>query len=354
MSKARKSTFWKVYRIILLVLLLIVIGVWILLWLFLNSYEKSQPDNVVNDIIKLFEKGDAKSLSKYVKLENKNINNTESIIPIINNNIRDGKYSYYVDTTNSTNKKMVYTINKNKQKFVKLTLSLDKRRRIFNGKIWKPSNIDKLIGEPSDITVSVPIDATETTINGYKLSDNELTINEFYPDELLPLKDYNVLTPLKKYTVKGIYGEPNIEVTYNNKVVNIISDNQDYIYPYELDQALLDSLRPTIEEFVKTYTRYAEDETGIASVNPYLISNSKASEFIKSALFYKGWVGNHTPTQFSEIELSGMQKYSDNAFKVVATYSYNFNASGNRKYDGKLTMYWVNQNGKWLLGNLNL
>ena len=343
-----KSKFWKIYRASMLVLAVLAITVWAILWLFLDSYEKSQPANVADDVITWVEEKNVNRLLRYVKVDNKDANPEETLKAILKTRIASGKFEYRYDSVNSTDDKPVYVITKDKKDFAKINLYLSHRRGIFNSKVWLIKSIDGLLGDEHDISIVVPSNVEEVQINGLILNDKYIKDKDSYPSDLANVVKYVDLPAMYRYEVKGVYGEPFIQVIVKGNKAILSSEEYEYVYPYYENEELFNATKKRLNDFIVNYTRYVECERGFGAVSPYLLYGSKAYSFLSVIQKTNIWVANHTASKFSDISYSNMKVYSDSAFSIEAKYTFEFKTgSGKRTYDSKLTLYLVKKNGTW-------
>ena len=57
-----KSKFWKIYAIVTGIAAIAVIAVFIVLWTFLASYEKAQPEHAAEDVVTMFKNLDVEGI----------------------------------------------------------------------------------------------------------------------------------------------------------------------------------------------------------------------------------------------------------------------------------------------------
>ena len=350
----QKSKFWRFYRIGMLVLLAITLVVWTILWLFLDSYEKSQPANVIDDVISWVEDKNVNRLLKYVKVDNKEANPEEALKATLKTRIAGGKFDYRYDTVNGTEDKPVYVITKDKKDFGRVELYLSHRRGLFNAKVWLIKKIDGFLGDPQDVSIVVPANVEEVKINELLLKEKDIKDKNSYPSDLANMAKYADLPAMYRYEVKGVYGEPFIQVIVKGNRALLSSEDYEYVYPYYENEEIFNSVKKRMNDFIINYTRYVECERGFGVVSPYLLYGSKAYSFLSVIQKTNIWVANHTASKFSNIEYDNMKTYSDNAFSIEARYTFEFKtASGKRTFNSKLTLYLVKKNGTWYVVDMN-
>ena len=343
----KKNYFWNIYKIIFTILLVLVICTWILLWIFLTSYEAGRPTHLADEVVSMYQKKNVNRISKYVDLKDNAFNNKktlkESIKKTINKDIKytkkAGKY---------TDKKPVYSIISNNKEIGVLTLKAKSRKGLFGIKRWQIDNINPLL-ETKTIIINAP-DDVNVTVNGRLLDNKSLDNENYLTEDLIFISNYKEIKPFLSYKIDDMYDSFEIELSsgeFNN------NDNV-YTYVYPEDKELLSSLQDNLIDFCYNYTRYVLKETTFASISKYVMNGTDTFTFLRGIASTNIWSGNHTPVEFSDIEFNNMEKYNDDVFKVDVKYTYKFTSSiGEQVSDANLTLYLINNNGNWQIIKLN-
>ncbi len=342
--------FWKIYKIYIIVFSVIIISLFVTLWLFLSSFEKSEPTNLVMDVIDNFENKKINKIKKYIEIKNEDINKKEIIDELILEKINKNDFSY--EKINSSEQVLKYSINGDNYKIATIVLKLNDKKGMFNLKRWDVLRIDDLLPEARTINIISP-KGYEIYLYDELLKDDYLTEDNYLTKELTNIKKYTEVDSLNKYTVEGIYKEPNIKSIFNNKEVEIIKKEDNYFVKFASNENILNEQSNYIKNFCTNYTRYVINEQGFNSISSYVISSSNAYKFLRSIANSNQWMGNHTKAVFSDINLTNMQMYNENAFSVEANYNYSYKVlNKEQKYETNLTIYMVKQNNEWKIADL--
>lgn len=343
--------FWKIYKIYVITFAIIISGLFITLWLFLASFEKSEPTNVVMNVIGYFESQKINKIKKYIKIKNEEINTKEIIDEVILEKINKKNFSYEKVSSNNEHE-LKYTINADDSKIATIVLKLNDKKGLFNLNRWDVLRIDDLLPEERTINIIAP-KGYDIYLYDTLLQSSYLTDANYLTPELINIKKYAEVDSLNKYTIEGIYEEPNIKSLFNNQEIEVIKKDDDYFVKFASNENILNEQSEYIKKFCINYTRYVINEQSFNSISSYVISSSNAYKFLKSITNSNKWMGNHTKAEFSEINLKNMQMYNENAFSIDVNYSYSYKVMNkDKKYDTNLTLYLVKQNNEWKIADL--
>lgn len=344
--------FWKIYKIFVVAFLTFTLCLFVTLWLFLSSFEASEPTNLVADVVSFFENNNTKKIKKYLSYK-ESIFNTEKIIDELINTKLNKKEYHYEKTPKDNDKELKYLIKSGTEKIATVTLTLNQKKGMFNLNRWDISSITDLLGEEKTIDVIAPKNY-DIYLNDVLIPTTYLKDENYLTSELTNINKYIKVSPLNKYIIKGLYNEPILKSIVDDKNIEIIQKENTYFVKFKGNNKLQEELKEYIENFCKNYTRYVVNEQGFGTISSYVIPSSKAYTFLRDVAGSNNWMGNHTPTEFTELIFENMQMYNDEAFSIDVKYTYSYKVLGKEKnFDALLTLYMVKQNNKWLIADLN-
>lgn len=347
----KKSKFWKIYKIMILVMLILSIVVWGILWCFLDSYEKSTPEKLIDKVLYMFNSKDTNSLSKYIKIPNEDIYDSKDISNILKDEL-NSKYTYRKKNGSSEKNPKYSIIDKERKEIAIISLNLKGKSGIFKMKSWEVEGISNIIDDTNDIEVIIP-DGSKLYVNNKFINEDKIVDKEVVFTKLINVKDLVEVPFGVKYTLKNIINNTKVECEYLGKKIELINQDNKYDFIYPSDQEYINVAKSRMDGFVDSYTRYVAAEVGFGSVTPYLLSNTKVYSFLSKIASTNKWSGDHSRSEISEIEYSNVQVYNENLFSVDVKYHYSFSVGTNKKdFDSTLTLYMVNKNNNWYVGDM--
>ena len=87
------TKFWRIYKRFIIISLIIIVLILSVLWLFLDSYEKSQPFYKAEYVVNKLKTGKAKKIVEKLDVINKELNTNKKIAKILNNEYENQKIS---------------------------------------------------------------------------------------------------------------------------------------------------------------------------------------------------------------------------------------------------------------------
>lgn len=343
----RKDKFWKHYRIYFSVVFVLIIGVWALLWTFLDSYEAGRPDYLSIKITDWYKHGRYNKIAEYMTVVNDKFNTKEALIESIKpdkvNNVyfikKPGEYK---------DNQPVYSIYNNNKEVLVVTLKPKAKKGLFGINRWEVDNILSTV-KTDTIKIIAPKDAI-IKINDNQVTEDEIINKNYYKEEMIGIKDYTYIDSLYEYEIKNLY--PSKKVTIS--VGSLEEKDNTYTYIYPENKELLTALDGYLKEFCMNYTRYVGNETSFGAISAYLLPGTNTYELLRGISTTNKWSGDHTPMVFGDIVFSGMEVYNENAFKIKANYKYSYDADvGHQEYESNIILYLVKSNEQWKIVNLN-
>lgn len=342
----KKDRFWMHYATYIVIFLMLIVCVWGVLWLFLDSYEAGRPEYIPTKVSNLFEKGQYKKIAKYVNINTEDFNTKNALLNSLKQ-ISIETIDFSKNLTLYTNAKPVYSITNNNKEIAVVTLKKKESKGLFGINRWEIANIEPSF-ELKTIKIFAPNDSKITINNKLVTADYIINTNYYSPSEL-KIKDFAFVTPLSEFEIKNLYPSVDIEISKGK----LVPDGDNYIFQFEGNEELLNSIKGELSEFCKNYTRYVGNEVGFNSISGTILRDSPFYELMRGISNTNRWSGDHTPMEFSELEFKNMEMFSDASFKVDVIYKYSYTADiGFQENESNLTLYLINSGNKWMVVDL--
>lgn len=349
-----KTKFWKIYAIITGIGLVICAAVLILLWTFLASYEKAQPEHTAQDAVSMFKNLDVDSIVSHYNNRSAFVDSDDVIREAVRKHIQGNEYTYSKKMVKYTSDNPAYSIKADGKEVAVVTLAKSGEKGMFNSDIWLIADIDLGFSTESYHYVVAPSDYT-VRVNGVAISEDSIVERDINSSEFENVSKYTDVPLLVKYKIDGAYISPDITCTgaVSGSELTPEINGATYTYSYETDSSAIDSSSDNIKKFITNYTKYMYTEADFSSISGSVIANSKAYDFLRYVTYTSVWYADHSSLTIGDISLTNIKRYSADCYSVEADYTYDVVMSGtNYNYPTKITLYYVNYNGNWKIADL--
>lgn len=348
------TKFWRIYKRFIIISLIIIVLILSVLWLFLDSYEKSQPFYKAEYVVNKLKTGKAKKIVEKLDVINKELNTNKKIAKILNNEYENQKITYEKKTGYFTKETPVYNIILNDKIIGTLYLEKNNQKNLFGLNNWSLQKIEGLLPTPKTINIIAKKEFLVYVENN-ELTNKDIINSNYETEEIKELKKHTNLDSIISYEVKGIYEEPSIYGQISGKKYTAIMDNEQNLYRigFDEDRNLFAEQKEYLDTIIKDYTKYIINEHSFNNIKEYLINGSETYKILQGISRTNIWLKNHTPATFDTIDFLNMQVYSSDAYSIEAKYIYKYRANGeNKEFETNLTLYMVKKDNKWLVAYL--
>ncbi len=350
-----KTKFWKIYAIVTGVVVAICAVVLIVLWTFLASYEKAQPEHKVEDVIVSFKNLDVDDIVKYYVNRSKFKDTDDRFNEAVKQHIQGTDYTYDKKMIQYTADNPTYSIKADGKEVAVVKLAKSDKRGAYNSIIWNIEDIDLGFVTDEYRNIIAPEDYT-ITYNGTTLTKDDVVENNINKDDLSNVSRYAAIPYLVKYKVDASYVNPEIKCVSalsGKEVEPSIAQDGTYTYDYETDESVIADKQDTIKTFIENYTKYMYTEAKFDSISGSVIRNSKAYDFLQYITYTSIWYADHSSLTIGDIELNNVKRYSDECYSVEADYTYSVvMADNNYTYNTKVILYYVKSGNSWKIADL--
>lgn len=350
-----KSKFWKIYAIVTGIAAIAVIAVFIVLWTFLASYEKAQPEHAAEDVVTMFKNLDVEGIVSHYNNRSKFVDSDAAVNEAVRQHIQGSNYTYSKKMSLYTTDSPAYSIKADGNEIAVLRLAKSDKRGSYNSIIWNISDIDLGFSTEGYHDVIAPADYT-VTVNGTALTKDNIVESDINATDLENVSKYTSIPLLVKYKVDGAYISPDIKCTSSiskKELTPSIDKNGAYTYDYETDNSIIADNTDNIKNFITNYTKYMYTEANFSSISGSVIKDSKAYEFLRYITYTSVWYADHSSLTIGDIALTNVKHYSSDCYSVEADYTYDVVMSGNNyHYPTKVTLYFVKTGNSWKIADL--
>ena len=349
-----KNKFWKIYGIITGIAVTACVAVLVVLWTFLASYEKSQPEHTAKDVTDMFYNLDIDRIISHYNNRSKFTDSHEVVKKAVRDHIMGSDYTYTKKMSKYTSDNPAYSIKADGKEVAVLTLKKSDKRGMYNAINWEIDDIDLGFATDGYYDIVAPADYT-VTINGKVLTSDNIVEENLNASKMENVTKYADIPLLIKYRVEGAYISPEIKCTssLSGKELTPKIEKETYTFDYETSDSIPEDSSNQVKKFITNYTKYMYTEADFSSISGSVISNSKAYEFLRYVTYTSVWYADHSSLTIGDINISNIKQYSPDCYSVETDYTYDVVMSGNNyNYPTKITLYYVRQGNGWKICDL--
>lgn len=349
-----KTKFWKIYSLVTGLAVIACIAVFIVLWTFLSSYEKAQPEHTAEAVVTMFQNLDVDQIMSHYSNHTKFSDDEQTKKEAIRKHIQGSEYTYSKKMSQYTTASPAYSIKADGKEIAVLRLAQSDKRASYNSVIWTIADIDLGFSTEGHFEIIAPSDYT-VTVNGSTLTTDSIVESGINSSDLENVIKYTQVPLLVKYRVENSFINPDIKCVgsvSSKELIPEINKNV-YKYDYETDDTVIAQNSDNIKKFITNYTKYMYTEADFSSISGSVISNSKAYEFLRYITYTNIWFADHSSLTIGDIHLSNVKQYSPLCYSVEADYTYDVVMAGNNyNYPTKITLYYVKTGNSWKIADL--
>lgn len=351
----RRKIFWKIYATAVVVAIALIIFSWNLLWRFLVSYEKSQPENTVDQVMNFLSRDDTEELLKYIQYDTASpFENTDVIKNYMDQKLGDGNWTYAKKLDESTEEALAYKICKDNSQVAILRLQKQSESGAFRMNRWEISSLDGIFDAKQDYTVTVPSDAT-VTVNGIALSNDYMIEDGIVVTDLSNVSSLIKVPVLKKYRVDGLLTKPEIKATgaiYGNELKLKNNQNNNLEFQFESDDSFNQMQQDRIVEITKKYGSYVANDVQFPAISGDIMPNSYAYSFLKGLQKTNVWFASHSAIAYNDLTVDNYQMYTQDCFSCEVTFTMVVpTAMKTFEYPTHLKYTFVKVNNNWYIAD---
>ena len=324
-SNKKNTSFASGLGIYIIVLLIITIIVWLVLTLFLRSYEKSQPIYSINDYIVNIDENKVNELLKPALNDSSSFVNDELVTENLLASIRNSEC--VKSSRESAVDKIVYYLHDGDSYIEKVTL-VPGSSCGFGFNSWKASEEELFVNNLfKDFSFTVP-SSYQVYCNDVLLDDSYITDDKVEYDVLSGLYNYgDVKLPyLVKYFLGALTSDVNVyAIDDNGQKVTSENLNEDYYIDNCSDSEKAELQRYSLD-FVRAYVKFLSNsdrntDGNYYNVIQYVQSGSNLESLLRDAKKSNGF-NSSLGDEIKDITVKRYMKVDKNNYFVDVDFTY--------------------------------
>lgn len=350
----KKSIFWKIYGVIVILAVAISVTILIILWNFLSAYEKSQPKYEMEKVMELFKNNNSDELMKHMTYAESVFENNDMLVKYVDSTLSEGQWEYIQKAGAYTKNTPVYTVTKDGTAVTTVTLSKSSDKDNFGMDKWELQNVDGILSAKEDYEVLAPSNS-EVYINGIKVTSDYIKEKDIAISDLANSAKYVTVPTMVKYSIPGLITKPEITAIggiYKSQLTATNNNDHSIKFAFESNQDFNTSQEARIIDITKIYGNYVTNDVKFSSISPYVISSSNAYSFLKSISQINIWYSAHSSPQFNNLTVSNYRMYTDSCYSCDVSFTLTFvTAQKTFEYPTNLRYYFVKINNGWYIAD---
>lgn len=359
----RQSNFKKGLLISWLVFVGVMLATLVVLWFFLNSYEKNSPEYVLRRVVKQIEDKDYNSIN-LTDEEGTSINSgailadKQYISEYFKNCEKQNGFGFAKLSSQSNEQNSFYVVKSGDDKLLKVALiHPESKKDIFGFFPWKEeqSILTTKNLEVQKFKIQVPENST-VYINLVEVNKDFATSKGEVVDVLKRIADRGLISnPLKidSYEVKGIFSQPNITVKDPNENMLTCEKKKDvYMALPMTSEEFINAVKPRVLETIEPYALYFTGDSSRGALSNIMLTDSPAYE---SAIGTDvSWMASHSRVDINDKEAKNFVKYSDECFSCDVTFSqaiYQWNDEPTKTWNTNMTWVFVKRGEQYYIAD---
>lgn len=353
------------FRLCYVLFILVLVLFWALVIRYVNrclvTYEQSQPEYVIEELVQQLEEGKAESLITFTPSENRfedpHLARDRYLAALAGKEIT---YEKAADNYNA--QAPVYHLYVGDQPIGSISLRETGSAPlmfILAVQEWEVVSLEPLLetGETA-ITIRVP-DTYSVTVNGVTVDDRELTGQSWEMEQFQYAKEYVTVPKLVEYQVSQLFETPEVRITdpYGTEIDYEEAGGiiQVSTFPTaQMDQALADYVLQNAIDYSNFFSRDLEGCR--ASVEPISHMFPKDSYYLELADNYRKydmWMySSHHAPSFANEKVSDYVRYSEDLFSCNVYFEKNMvliSTGASRTDVTDTTFYYAKVDGDWVI-----
>lgn len=348
------SAFLSIYRLILIcIIILIAIGL-SCLWLALDDYEKSVPDNVMDKISQNLCEKEYECIIESTDISFSEFEDASYLNNYLEKSLSSGTVSYSKISGNDESK-VSYLLYSDENKLAKVELKEKSQKSKFGFSEYEIDKMSDILKANQEITVLAPSTA-KVFLNGIEVSSKYVIENDICVQELKNIPDLIEKPTMVKYHVDGLYFEPVVTVKgFLGNELKIFADEEtgDLSALPNGSNEMYDMYSPLVIEVAQTYAKFVSKDAQFSELAKYF--SKEILLYKKLANLYVQDYTEHDKYEFENIKTSDFMMYNENWFSCNISFDYNiYRANRNKTYSfpSDFTFSFIKKDDTWLVADM--
>lgn len=346
----KKSLFIKIYLSAIAVFAVLLIAASVVLYSFLDSYEKTRPSYVADSVFKeYFLSSNVAELVLRYSPDEAVFNDNDSINTAFKEHYDTSLLQCISVSSNETSEN--YAVSYNDRRIAAFTLSKGEETVKYGLKKYVLSDAEFYFDKSEPMTFLLPKGNT-LSINGIAVGDGYIIESDIEDVSCKYMPDGVTGIVYDKYVIPSVLFSAEAEVIdVNGKSVAAAFDESQELYtvPLTYSEELRREHSAYVINAVSEYTKYLSNDATFSNVAPYLDPSSEIYKRLRSVLVQ--WVRDHSSYSIFDQTATEFYEYSDDVFSCHVTLKERLTRDRYADYieNVDVTLYLKRSGGRYLI-----
>lgn len=305
-----KSKFYKIYFTVIAAFVLLLAAFLVFLCSWLGSYEKAQPETIVNSIIENnIKTGDFYGIKDIASLKISPYETKENVNQILSELVGSKAITAASSASRIEGSDVAYTIKADDSKVLTVYF---KKTDASSSLLAKYEIVSATLDESlyKSVTVTMP-ENCEIKVNGRILDKGDIKVTKL--PEIPEKYKSDDLKGGSSATLKNLLSDnPAINAFKDGTPLTVTKNATQYTVAENIDNALQEKLSTFAVDASKTYSAYMQEDATLGAVKKYFATDTDFYTNIRTSLVI--FALDHDGFDFEDVKVHSVQKYSENLY----------------------------------------
>ena len=314
----KKPLFYKIYFSVIAVFLVLLVAGLCVLYAWLNEYELSQPENIIDKVYSEYiKKGDLYGLKNLGETNFSPYETKDTLNGAFKELIKDKDVKMQEGAHKLNAKTINYSVVAGENEILSLTLEKQKSGGKLGVKAYKLGSVKINQTYNKIVKISAPADA-KITINGMELGKEDSQKLEL-PEVIKGLENSESFEVLQTYELKDFLNDkPEIKAKNGKEELSVELNKGGYFVSQKLDEKQKAEVQNFALQAAEAYAAYMQDDAPFGRVAKYLDSSFGFYESVRTTPAHFAW--DHTGYEFKDVKFGDTHRYSDDVWRCRVTF----------------------------------
>lgn len=351
-KRKKRFNFKRFLFIYSMVLIAVAVVTLVVLFVFLNDYEKSMPVNEMKTIVNQVKSGKLDKLMNKSDIQFTEFETEDSFKDDVKELAKDNEITYSKKLGEYSAQNPVYVVKAGDTAICKVALKTKKKGGFFNE--WQLDNVKfGSFSDDNELKINVP-SGSKLYINDVEVSDSYRTETAVNFEPCLNVSKYVKAPTNDVYTITGLNVEPEVKVVFKDKELQTSKDKNTITAYYPEDESIKDTASKLGLEVLECYGKYIINRGSLDTLSGYMVG--KARSYVENIpAVWAFLVGKKFTYEFRDEQTSNLRVYSSDCFSIdVSCNLYVDWTDGNKTYETAYTFTFVKVKDKWKVADLEV
>ena len=314
----KKPLFYKIYFSIIAAFLVLLVAGLCVLYAWLNEYELSQPENIIDKAYSEYiKKGDLYGLKELGETSFSLYETKDTLNGAFKELVKDKEVKMQEGAHKLNAKTINYSVIAGENELLSLTLEKKKSGGKLGVKAYKLCSVKINEAYNKTVKITAPADA-KITINGTPLGTEEAQKTEL-PEVIKGLENSESFEVLQTYELKDfLNASPEIKAKKGKEKLSVELNKGGYFVSQQLDKKQKEEVQNFALQAGEAYAAYMQDDAPFGRVAKYLDSSFDFYESVRTTPAHFAW--DHTGYEFKDVKFGATHRYSDDVWRCRVTF----------------------------------